>query len=45
MDKFQGGKCEEPKPDCRTDTPEVYCNVGICAFREKNSRSTATMSG
>jgi hypothetical protein len=32
-DKFDKGKCEEPKPSCR-DTPEIYCKQGLCVYRE-----------
>ncbi|EYF07002.1 hypothetical protein [Chondromyces apiculatus] len=35
-DKFQGGKCEEPKVDCKAP-PEVYCKQGLCVHREKGT--------
>jgi hypothetical protein len=33
QEKFNAGKCEEPKLDCRP-TPEIYCKQGLCVFRE-----------
>lgn len=32
--KFDEGKCEEPKKDCRK-APRVYCKQGLCVFDEK----------
>ena len=33
-DQFKGGKCEEPKMECRKP-PEAYCKQGLCVHREK----------
>ena len=33
-EKFEKGKCEEPKTECR-EIPEIYCKQGLCVFREK----------
>ena len=33
-EKFTGGKCTEPKAECRP-TPEIYCKQGLCVFREQ----------
>jgi hypothetical protein len=35
-EKFQKGKCEEQKPDCR-EPPEAYCKQGLCVHREKGT--------
>lgn len=35
-DQYKGGKCEEPKVDCKPP-PDVYCKQGLCVHREKGA--------
>ena len=35
-DQYTGGKCEEPKVDCKSP-PDAYCKQGLCVHREKGA--------